>query len=690
MSDFLSGFRSMFSEEERKSELFRILATIGVNTEKVILEELNAEIRRSTEISVFPENKLRSWLAFFSSPVRNVISASGFGRVVVDSIEGGNSNSVSVKAGKIVRGSNGKEYQIPHDLTLFLGCSTPFSFVQGIEAVHTSKYSEFIAIPIESGKIDLSYVKVLIHLGEDVLDVLDVPVVSAFPAFPGDLSSIFPDLGTSVLDSSGNFKSDVTLWNPLLKNMESLWNAVEGVSIRPTSGFFPFLFNNTLFIKIYPGGVQGDSNYVPVPSHQTVTVKYRISDGAFGNLKQNQLDSFAEALVTEDGGTVKVTLYNDEAINGVNAPSRAELINLFRKRFFASSHVSSVPEYTAWFLAQPSVGDCLVVSDFERWRLSGSTSVSGFNITGAVSVYLVDSFGNPVHPTEPDSREYTPFIKKLDTDLEGVRDVAFLKYEEASVYWHFFTVTFRSVYSEADFTDSAISSIASLYSLSWVRSNGLSLFRNLDTDVVSAAVRGDSDVSGLRITPYHYCEHRHKVFSAVSSSITISFYQGEKPGGWYEYWEMNPDGKLGYYKRDSNNALSFDDGGVITNPFVEGVPCSVYREFIEISGSCSIYQYGKKLRYDASGQYSGWAWSGLLSDHVTSHVGDRLGSSIRFDLKGLAPGVLRCFWSIANEGLIPVGSDINSGFGIRKLPSEHSLLAGETYFGEALRFEKSI
>ena len=83
MSDFHSQFQSYFTAEERGSELYQILATIGVNVEKTILEEINAEIRRSTEATVFTDQKLRSWLSAFLMPVRNLISARGSGRMVI-------------------------------------------------------------------------------------------------------------------------------------------------------------------------------------------------------------------------------------------------------------------------------------------------------------------------------------------------------------------------------------------------------------------------------------------------------------------------------------------------------------------------------------------------------------------------------------------------------------------------------
>ena len=85
MSDFHSQFQSYFTAEERGSELYQILATIGVNVEKTIREEINARPSYPSEATVFTDQKLRSWLAAFLMPVRNLISARGSGRMVITS-----------------------------------------------------------------------------------------------------------------------------------------------------------------------------------------------------------------------------------------------------------------------------------------------------------------------------------------------------------------------------------------------------------------------------------------------------------------------------------------------------------------------------------------------------------------------------------------------------------------------------
>jgi len=726
LSDFLTHFRSFFSDEERESELYKILATIGVNTEKTILEELNAEVRRSSEASMFSENKLRSWLAFFLTPVRNAVSATGFGRVVLNSMKDSKDNLATVSKGAILIGRNGKEYQIQNDLTLDLGCSTPFSFVQGTEVVLDQPYSEFIAIPLGSSMVDLSYTKVS-YSGVSGSGV--IPQVATFPSYPKDLEEVFPDVNAAVHNFAGGVVGYTSLWNPLLKSMKSLWDAVVGVSVRPRSGFFPFIFNNTLYIKIFPGGNSGDVDYVPFPEGQTVHISYLISDGAAGNLSQNELMSFSgdSSPKTEDNVDVDVTLYNDEAISGVNPPIQSELVNKLRQHFFASTHISSIPEYSAWFLSQAGIGDCLVVSDFERWRLSNRKDFTGFDLTGAMSVYLVHDNGTIVIPRTPAG--YIPFITNINNRLVSLMDAAFLEYKEPRVFWHYFVVQFRAVSSEVAFIEHVKAALRDLYSILWVRQSGSSLFRDLDMNLITDAVKGNFDVSGLRITPYHYYEYVSSRFVGVISEgsegegsegegsegegsegegskfmVSIPIYYGEKPGGWYEYWEVNSEGELGHYER-VNGLLDFKNGVIDEANFIPGSPYGIYKEFIELGGNaCKIYRYEARLLSEGDPS-AGWDWSSLYLDPNPFEAGVRKNDSVTFNIWNLAPGVLRCFWGIANEGLVPVGNNLSSDFGIRKLPniievsqggslyvgaipSTGHLPSGTTYFGDSVRFEK--
>ena len=719
MPDFHSNFQSYFTEEERRSELYRILAMIGVNIEKTVYEELNAEIRRATEAIVFPDQKLRSWLAFFLTPVRNVISARGNGRIVVTNAKEG----FTISAGSMILGKNGKGYQLNEDLTLAgTGDSLPFSFIQGTESSHTTAYSEFISIPVVG--VDLSSVKVTVAGKE-------LPLVLPFPSYSQNIMTNFGSLldltsttKNIVLDYLTNKLADIessvssldpeeqagiyssvneiisfvgdklvgisqddadTVLKALgsnLNGLDSLWSATTEVSVRPYNGFFPFYYNNTLYIKIYPGVD------VDVPDHQEAIVTYRVSDGALGNIGKDQFREF-DSSIEAGGELVEYELSNDVVTNGVNPPSHAELANLLRRRFFSSTHVSSVPEYTSWFLSQPGVGDCMVVSDFERWRMSGRTEFTGEDITGTVDVYLVRDNGSVVIPNTVNDKAFTD---SLLTELDAVRDIAFIDFRPSEIFWHFYTVQFKTSINDKEFISYASSALNTIYSVEWVKQNGTSLYKALDLEYVTREVKGVFEPSGLRVVPYHYYEVPYLMGTTPelvgTSKMSFQHYHGEKPGGWYEYWTWDEDeGAFGY-----KDPL----GKFIYEPF------AVFREYLSVAGVCNIYRYKKKYLY-VNGDPYGWDWSELYGNTVSSNVGSRdtilLGSmnSIKFDLPAdlfEVPGVLRCFWCIENDGVMPVGGSTVGDFGVRKLPVSvpgnnfDYKDSSNTFFGEGVRFEK--
>ena len=674
MANFLSEFQSFFSAEERESELYRILAAIGVDVEKAVYEEINSEIRQSTEALAFSDQKLHSWLASFLVPVRNVVSARGIGRMDIDYAD----QSFGVSKGSIINGKNGKLYELQDDLTFSgYGDSLPISFIQGVSTQASQKYSEFMSL--NAPGVDISSVEVFLE---------DVPIPQAipYPSFSGisDAVSFVEDLKAVKLAEPppGNEELLEKLDEVLFKlracqgSVGVLWDALRGVSVRPSNGFYPYFYNDTLYIKIYPGVD------VPVPVNQTATIKYRTSDGSAGNIEKDSFSEFSSVIKTASTEPVKYTLYNDAVVNGVDPPSHAELVNLLRKRFFASTHVSSVPEYTAWFMAQPGVGDCLVMSDYDRWRLSGRLDFSGFNLTGVVSIYLLRDNGKIVNPNikgnVPEVQADYDFVNGLDRELEKVRDIAFPSYEKPTIYWHYYVIQFRSSFDDAAFITAANSSLNEVYNVTWVKNNSTSLFKDLDLESLNKKIRNSQDPVGLRIIPYHYFEMPYNMSGITDSKLTFPYYFGEKAGGWYEFWEFDGTG--------------FGDE-----------PVAIFREFPGVSGDCTIYQYKKKYQY-VNGNQAGWVWSELIGPVGSSGVGSRYPVSgdpstsgvIEFKVpSSLVKGVLRCFWAVDKEGLMPVGSDLSKNFGVRKLPVKYGGDLTEkpddfTYFGDGVRFEKYI
>jgi len=687
LSIFHDNFEALFTAEERDSEVYRILAAIGVNVEKAIYEEINAEIRKSTEAMAFTDQKLRSWLAFFLTPVRNVISSRGIGTIKITKKNG--TGSIPIDADKAVLvGNNGKSYSLQTSLLLNdVGEEKSFSFIQGTNVTTDSQqYSEFLSFPVQENAIDLSDLQVF-YGDSKKGGGTPIPLAPPFLDMPG-LLSYFKDFGSKEV---GEVFNELSL----------LWNSVKGVSVRPFEGFFPFVYNNTLYIKIFyqPGG----SSTVSVPDNKMVYVTYRLSDGAAGNLGANQLQGFQDALVCSgNNGSVEYEITNEPAMSGSNLPSHAELVNLLRRRFFASTHVSSIPEYTAWFLSQPEVGDCLIMTDFLRWRLSRSTTFTGFNFSGVVEVYLLDKDGELIDPSSGgDGHDMVFGEGGLDQRLATVRDVAFMNYLEPTVYWHYYIIQYRSVNDEASFIVDTDTALSMVYSVDYVKNNNSSLFNDFDVENLSQLIRKTQNPVGLRIVPYHYHEEPYLlgVNSAQDSSkLAFSHFFGEKPGGWYEFWEYNfSTGEFGKY----NAGGDFSTDG----------PKAIFREFVGVAGDCSIYRYVQKHKSLNNDQVI-WDWTSLDGDKSTALVGYRdavisgsgdYSGGIYFSMGSyrplnsesdvsFKPGVMRCFWCVVNEGMVPVGGDGSSNFGVRKLPTKGSmpLPDGRTYFDDKVRYEKYI
>jgi hypothetical protein len=552
---FLETFESFFTAEERESEIYNILSVIGVNTEKAILEEVDKEIRHATELLAFGDQKLRSWLAYFLRRVRNVTSARGLVMISIPENDASDpvvNGPVAFLAGWQIRGSNGKLYELMDSVTLSAGQSKTARVVQGHVVEVSGVYSEFIVLPAVN--VDLDDIEVT--LGGNI--VLPVEEVQGY--------------------------------------------------IKPVNGFFAFYHSNKLFVKIYRGD---DVGAQPV----SYTVKYRVSDGVFGNLGKDKLESFVDdiGLDSVSHKPIPYMLENDPLVGGSDPPQRHELVNLLRQKFFITTNVASVPEYTRWFLSHSEiVGDCLVMSDLSKTML---TNIASF--TGVVDVFLLDN-------------DKVPFISGnnilvLNEELYKVRDIVAVNYRLAQRVLNFFIVQFKASDNDVLFLKESVSAIGLFYDLRVLKNNDMSLFSDLDVEQVHRVLSGLYTPVGLRVIPHHLYIYE---FTALSASrLVFNSYAGEAAGGWYELWEILGEDEM--YLRYS------------------------FKEFPQPDGSVPIFRL-------TGGSLS----SGLLVyQDVMDEVGKREGTSISLDFTSL--GVtwsgawkLYCFWPIEKQGMLPIGVEL--------------------------------
>ena len=111
--NFLSKFQSFFTEEEKESEIYRIMCSIGIDAEKTLIESVNKDIRASTELMAFSDDKIRSWLSFFLVQIPNMRSASGIGEIRI--IEA--SSLVYIPSGSKLISRSGKVFEQTNDLS---------------------------------------------------------------------------------------------------------------------------------------------------------------------------------------------------------------------------------------------------------------------------------------------------------------------------------------------------------------------------------------------------------------------------------------------------------------------------------------------------------------------------------------------------------------------------------------------
>jgi hypothetical protein len=642
---FYDDFQNSFSPEERQSEIVRVLSMVGVNAEKAILEHLSVELRSSQELMAFPEQRLRSWLAFFLRPVRNVVSSRG--RVLVEvEDDGEHSEAVFVPAMSVLQGKNGKLFYQEEQESFFPGVKKWVSVVQGSLVTATGTYSEFIAIPAVG--VDLSDIQVELggeeivqadsdsaetHFGvcDSLSDVSDKEVtIPGFILSEGVVVRVRFTFANSAVDVRLNvngtgaalvmyreeqvvpsffvaggaydFVYDDSRW---VVSGQSV-NAVEAVngSVKPYDGFYAFYYNSTLFIKIFKGP------HVIVSSQYRVT--YRASDGVAGNLGINQFKGYQDSFSFSDGKPASILVKNEEPISGgVDAPLFYELVAELRRKFFVTTNVASVPEYRVWLLSRPEVFDCLVESDLVRSAVSGQTEVSGM-----VVIYLMG-----VSSTASGAKQFEPLVptagSSLSRDLERVRDLAPIEFQEYIPVYNFYLVQFQSSDDNKRFVVDAEALVNRFYTDGGLlRALNLSLFDDFDVTLLFRGLTGLYNVTGLNVVPFHFREYMRDEFREGDDWV-VEPYQGEDSGGgYYEFWGL-PDGVL--------------EG--------EFVCLRTFRELLGVDGGVSVY----------------WEDSEAGVHHLS---GERLyNNDVALFLAQIPVNAMlvRCFWPIADRGIMPVG-----------------------------------
>jgi hypothetical protein len=254
-------------------------------------------------------------------------------------------------------------------------------------------------------------------------------------------------------------------------------------------------------------------------------------------------------------------------------------------------------------------------------------------------------------------------VKALDARIAVVRDIAMLRYSAARYYYHYFVVEYRSTQNDEAFFSAAELQLLKFYQLESVKGYGMSLFRDLDIDVVESELSNLYSPSGLRVVPYHYYEHPLVAGQPIQP---FPHFAGERPGGWYEVYNKLPDG-------------TYDPSEF------------VYKEFANADGTATIRRLMCESVSESHYQPVSYEGSNTPYDDLYVIVGRREQGMVTFspgmyvqDLQGIT-GILRCFWAVENEGSVPVGSFGNDVFGVRSLPRQPDCV-----FTKGARFEQYL
>lgn len=616
---FLDQFASYFNAEQRQTELYKIWSAIGVNMEKAILEEQNKLNAEMADINVFGEDTMRSWLSFFLTriPYRN--SATSQVTVTMNS----DTAQVTIPKYSQLKTKDGIIYTTLTDVILSSqGDTLDTTAVQGSRIIEQGTYSKMIKV--QATNPDLSYLSVQ-------LDGVEIPEVSFTSSwdYMSFLGSWTPDNldeysygGTPHLVDGVGVKGQ---WYQVMKDGVAKFT-VDGLPVEfregdvvvyngevwgkllevnkfnplqynnnyaiPSNGFYAYYYNNFLYIKIFSG------TEIANPEGKTYTVSYISSDGIQGEIEADTLE-FISSYEDILNNPVDLIVSNTASTPATNEPSLGKLGLVLKQRLFANVSISSIPEYTMWFRAQPEIGDCIVESDWERYINSGSTL---FVPTGMINVYACDYMGNDIAPSVK---------QKLLERIEPYKDVGMLQFDSFGEVRHILKYEYTTATSEELFMQFIIAQSNLFYDVSYLQSDRNSIFKDLDLAYVIQNILNTSpyESTGLRVKGYHF----YKLALGSSTSATIEAFDGEEVGE-------------GEYR-------------LVTNRVDERGKPIVYR-FVEYA-QLGVDDYA--TIYDA--------------EVTTRRVGERSRNTITltFSAYQYESAELQCYWGMKDEGILTIG-----------------------------------
>ena len=642
---FLSQFSTFFTPQERDTELYQLWSQIGVNMEKALLEEMTAKTAEMADINNFSEDTMRSWLGFFLERVPYRTSAT----VQVTTKLNAGYKQVTIPKYSELTTEEGVKYTQMNEMVLSAEDIRSSTAVQGVRIVESGTYSTLIKV--QATNPDLTYLTVKLN-GEEIPEVSYETSYDNLmyqgswkpETMPGEkfggtpfLQNAYGEKGkfyTVIADGEASFadggvktefrKGDLVVFDGSEWQRSAVNNRLSpiqfmGTYAMPSNGWFAYYYNNYLYIKVFQG------TEVDNPEGKQYEVAYISSDGVQGEVKENTL-SYVDQFEDSDENVVTLEVTHKASTTAVNEPSVGKLGLYLKRRLYSSINVSSIPEYTAWFKAQPEVGDCMVLSDWERYIRGGRKKMDA---TGIVEVYLVD----------PNGEELDDGVKEVLLDrLEPFKDVAVVSITSFTPVRNWLIFEYTSTDQTDPFEQYVKATASQYYVLSYLQSTSSSIFDDLDlTEVLKDILNNSPYVStGLTLKGYHYktypldADEPSLLYS--ERVVNTASYAGEKCGtGFYKLTlpKVNPDDP-----EEKELVLNFEEVELATS-----------------ANAAKIYYVGENSYIEV----------GEHTETIVSIDLSKLDGEYLPEWEGKAK--FECWWGMKNEGSLSVGASD----GMRKL-----------------------
>ena len=536
---FLQQFSTYFTAEEKKTELYALWSAIGTNTEKAILEEQTKLNNSQIDINSFDEDTTRSWLAYFLHKTPYRTSAKCSLTVTLKS----NTGLTHIPKYTVLRTEGGKKYIQLDDLYLVKDTSRTITVVEGSRIVETGTYSTMIKV--KAVNPDMDYISLSIN-GEEVppaswdtsYDSLSYkgswspfgegslygsPELKDGNGNKGEFYTVIAD-GVVRFSEQGVVhefkKGDLVVFDGNYWQRSAYTNQLQPLQFQntyviPHNVYFAYYYGGYLYVKVYLGPL------VHNPEGMDYELSYISSSGVQGRIDANTLE-YGQTFYDVDENESDIEVSNTASTIGVNEPGIGKLGLYLKHRLYSGINISSVPEYTSWFMGQPEVGDVMVLGDWERYLKAGEIDLK---YTNMVYVYLVDASGEVM-----DSQT----VKILFDRIKPYKDIAVLKSEPFREIKHYVICTFTGADNPDAFVPYAKAEVGLHYDLDYMHRHGYSLFNDLDMTKVYQSFLDDKtqNFRGLTLNGYHFDS---RVVSNTSKSVTLESFEGEKLGdGFYE------------------------------------------------------------------------------------------------------------------------------------------------------------